>query len=206
MKNKSKIILIGGFHETIELCLACKKKIVGIIDNTLKNKYFGYDIIGSDADAHELYKKYGDIPIIISVDEPLRRKKLVNYYSQAGFTFTKLLHPGAFISLSTNIGKGVVIHNGVSISVNAVIDDHVRLNTFANIMHDSQIGKFTTVAPNAVVLGRVKINEMCYIGANSTILNDRTIHANTVIGAGAVVTKDIDKSGTYIGVPAKRII
>jgi len=205
LKVKSKIILIGGFHETIELCLACRKKIVGIIDNNLNNKYFGYDIVGSDENAHDLYKKYGDIPIVISVDDPLHRKKLVEYYSQTGFAYANLIHPGAFISRHVNIGEGVIIQNGVNISINARIADYVKINTFANIMHDSQIGKFTTVAPNAVILGRVEISEMCYIGANSTILSDRKIPANTVIGAGAVVTKDIDKSGTYIGVPAKRM-
>lgn len=41
---------------------------------------------------------------------------------------------------------------------------------FSNIIHDSQILKYTTIAPNAVILGRVKISELCYIGSNSTIL------------------------------------
>jgi acetyltransferase-like isoleucine patch superfamily enzyme len=49
----------------------------------------------------------------------------------------------------------------------------------------------TTVAPNAVILGKVKIGKCCYIGSNATILPNITISDNVVIGAGAVVTKNI---------------
>jgi len=205
LDSNSEIILIGGFQETIELCLVCGKKIVGIIDNELKNEYFGYIILGNDDNAIDLYKKYGEIPLIISVDNPLKRNKLVNYYSKVGFAFANLIHPAAYIAKDVNIGEGVIIQNGVNVSTNVQIDDHVKINTYANIMHDSKIGKYTTIAPNAVVLGRVKINQMCYIGANSTVLNDRIITAKTIIGAGAVVTKDIKESGTYKGVPARKI-
>jgi acetyltransferase-like isoleucine patch superfamily enzyme len=42
------------------------------------------------------------------------------------------------------------------------------------------------------------------IGSNATILPVK-ICDNVVIGAGAVVTKDITNSGTYVGNPAKKI-
>ena len=42
------------------------------------------------------------------------------------------------------------------------------------------------------------------IGSNATIL-PVSICDEVVIGAGAVVTKDIKKSGTYVGNPAKRL-
>lgn len=69
-------------------------------------------------------------------------------------------------------------------------------------MHDSQIGKYTTVAPNADILGRVKISELCYIGANSTILLEKEIEKKAIIGAEAVVTKDVKGYAMVIGVPA----
>jgi acetyltransferase-like isoleucine patch superfamily enzyme len=42
------------------------------------------------------------------------------------------------------------------------------------------------------------------IGSNATILPVSICH-NTVIGAGAVVTKNIDTPGIYAGVPAKKM-
>ena len=44
---------------------------------------------------------------------------------------------------------------------------------------------------------------MTHIGAGVTVSNNLCICGNCMIGAGAVVVKDIEVSGTYIGVPAK---
>ena len=46
----------------------------------------------------------------------------------------------------------------------------VKVNTNANIMHDCLIGNYVTVAPNAVLLGKVEIDDKAYIGANATLL------------------------------------
>lgn len=72
-------------------------------------------------------------------------------------------------------------------------------------MHDTFIGKYTTIAPNASVMGRVRIGSECYIGANSTILPEISICDSVIVGAGAVVVKDILTPGTYVGVPARLI-
>lgn len=70
-------------------------------------------------------------------------------------------------------------------------------------MHDSQIGNYATIAPNAVVLGRVKISELCYIGTNSTILQEKEIGKKAIIGAGAVVTKSVPYNIIVKGNPSR---
>ena len=81
----------------------------------------------------------------------------------------------------------------------------VKINVSANIMHDCFIGDFTTIAPNAVILGNVNIGSRCYIGANSTILPNLQITNDVIIGAGSVVTKSIINKGTYVGIPANKL-
>lgn len=203
MDNNDDIILIGGFHEIIELCEICNKRIIGIIDKKLIDKYLGYPILGNDKMAPYLYKEYGDTPIIVSPDVPDVRKKLVKYYLNIGYKFCDLIHPNANISKYANIGNGIVIQNGVNISANVAVEDFVKINTYANIMHDSQIGEYTTIAPNAVILGKVKISELCYIGSNSTILPKMKIGMKSIVGAGAVVTKNVSSNKTVKGNPAK---
>lgn len=198
-----KVILVGGFIEVIELCERCKIQIVGIIDNAINSSLHGYPVIGNDDDAHKLYKKYHAIPLVITPDLPIVRKKLVEYYSSIGYSFQSVISPKAEISKSAMIGIGVVIQSGVSISSNVNISNFVKLNTKANIMHDCSIGAFTTVAPNAVILGRVLVAENCYIGANATLLPEVEINKNVVVGAGAVVVNSIEEGLTVKGVPAR---
>jgi acetyltransferase-like isoleucine patch superfamily enzyme len=70
-------------------------------------------------------------------------------------------------------------------------------------MHDNVIGNFTTIAPNAVLLGYVTTGECAYLGANSTILPNTKIGTEAIVGAGAVVTRDVPRSTIVKGVPAK---
>lgn len=74
-----------------------------------------------------------------------------------------------------------------------------------NIMHNTKIGDYSTIAPNAVTLGNSIIGDLCYIGSNATVLPNVSICDNVIIGAGAVVAKNIIKAGTYTGIPAKLI-
>ena len=73
-------------------------------------------------------------------------------------------------------------------------------------MHVSKIGEYTTIAPNVVILGMVKISELCYIGSNSTILPEKEIGKKAIIGAGAIVTKDVEENIIVAGVPAKKFL
>jgi sugar O-acyltransferase (sialic acid O-acetyltransferase NeuD family) len=163
----------------------------------------GYEILGKDKIAADLYKNYKNVPLIVTPDKPANRKKLALYYSQIGFQFCNLISPSALVSKYADIGKGVTIHSGANVSSMASVGDFVRINCFANIMHDTRIGKFCTIAPNVVVLGRVKIFESCYIGSNATVLPEIVIGENAVIGAGAVVTKDVSNNATVVGNPAR---
>ena len=55
------------------------------------------------------------------------------------------------------------------------------------------------------VWGGVKIEDDCWIGAGAIILNGITIGKGSVVGAGAVVTKDIEPYTIVGGNPARKI-
>ena len=182
-----EVLLVGGFHEIIELCESIDFNIIGIYDNTIKESYLGYPIIGSDADAKNLFNVFGHIPIVVTPDDPTLRRKLVNYYCSIGYKLTSVISRKSIISKSSKIEEGVIIQDFCNISANSVIERSVKLNSCANVMHDSVVGRYSTIAPNAVILGRVKIGENCYIGANSTLLPNLTVTDDVTVGAGAVV-------------------
>ena len=51
----------------------------------------------------------------------------------------------------------------------------------------------------------ITIGNNCWIGGNITILPGVTIHDNVVVGAGSVVTKDLQSGAIYVGNPAKKL-
>lgn len=197
------VIIVGGFHEIIELCEECGLNVVGIIDNELYDTYYGVPIIGKDEDAERLFSKYGDCNVIITPDSPKIREKLVNLYKTIGYGFATVISPLAHISKYAIIGEGTVIQSGVNVSAATKIGCFCKLNSYCNVMHDNVVGDFTTIAPNTVLLGRVTTGRSSYIGANSTILPNIYIGAGSTVGAGAVVTRDVAESVIVKGIPAR---
>ncbi len=51
----------------------------------------------------------------------------------------------------------------------------------------------------------ITIGNDCWFGGNVTILPGVTIHANVVVGAGSVVTHDLESGYIYVGNPAKKL-
>lgn len=50
------------------------------------------------------------------------------------------------------------------------------------------------------------MGEETWIGAGATVSNNVSICPDCMIGAGAVVIKDIKETGTYVGVPVKSLV
>ncbi len=54
-------------------------------------------------------------------------------------------------------------------------------------------------------VGKIRIGNNCFIGNGSKVLPGVKIEDNVVVGAGAIVTKDVKSNSIVAGVPAKVI-
>lgn len=54
-------------------------------------------------------------------------------------------------------------------------------------------------------VGCIEVMGNVYIGCNATIMSNVRIGENVIIGAGALVSRDLEPDGVYVGIPAKRI-
>ena len=178
---KDKVIIVGAFHEVVELCEDCGFEIVGIIDAHSDGTFMNYPVIGTDADAKSIREIHPDSKIVISPDSPKLKQKLADYYSTVGFSFVTVVSPLARISRSAKVGDGVIIQSGVNVSSAATIGRLCKLNFNVNVMHDVVIGDYSVLAANAVVLGRASVGNRVYLGANSTVMADAVVADDTKV-------------------------
>ena len=113
------------------------------------------------------------------------------------------------------IGPFVEIQKNVAIGKRTRIQSHTFICELVTIGNDCFIGhgvmfindKFSNGGPaggNSDLWEKTLIGDNVSIGSNATILPVQ-ITDNVVIGAGAVVTKDITEAGVYVGNPARKI-
>jgi sugar O-acyltransferase (sialic acid O-acetyltransferase NeuD family) len=146
-------------------------------------------------------KKY---EVMVSLGDSKKRLELVNRLPKNTKYFS-FIHPTAILMDNVKIGKGSFIGAYSILTTNINIGEHSLLNRANQIGHDCQIGDYFSMMPGAIVSGNVKIGNCVYMGNNSCVKEKLTISPLTTIGMGAVVISDIKNSGTYVGVPAKKI-
>lgn len=98
-----------------------------------------------------------------------------------------------YIPVGTKIGFGISIGHpyGIIINRSAIIGNGVRIN------HQVTIGESTSGVPI--------IEDDVFIGAGAKVIGGIRVSSRSQIGANAVVVKDIDNEGVYVGVPARKV-
>ena len=144
----------------------------------------------------------------------LRRVSIVNV--QAGRNVT-IIEPanvyGCTLADDVFVGPFVEIQQGVKVGARTRIQSHSFICELVEIGEDCVIAHGVmfindTFASGGPARGRrelwkqTRIGARVSIGSNATILPVR-ICDDVVIGAGAVVTKDIEQPGVYAGNPAR---
>jgi len=105
-----------------------------------------------------------------------------------------------FIENKVVIGDRVTIKCGVQVWDGVHIEDDVQVGpnaTFTNDLHPRSKQPFE--------LKNTVVKKGASIGANATILPGITIGENAMVGAGAVVVKDVPPNAVVVGNPARII-
>ena len=86
--------------------------------------------------------------------------------------------------------------------MNIRIGEHVILNLDCTVGHNTVIEDYVTVSPGCHLSGYSTIRRGAYLGTGAVTIERREIGARSIIGAGAVVIRDIPADVTAVGVPA----
>jgi len=109
-----------------------------------------------------------------------------------------LLGTNSVVEGDCRIGKGVIIQTGVYITRFTIVEDDVFMGPLCVTTNDKYMQY------GVELIGPI-IKKKAKIGANSTILPGITVGQNAIVGAGAVVTKDVANDDVVAGNPAASI-
>ncbi len=105
---------------------------------------------------------------------------------------------GVFIENDVVIGDRVTIKNGVQVWDGISLEDDVFIGPNATFTNDPfPRSKHRPEFPRTLVC------QGASIGANATLLPGITVGRNAMVGAGAVVTKDVAPDAIVVGNPAR---
>lgn len=142
----------------------------------------------------------------VKLGRDVRLSKFINLYGCVIGDETKI---GAFVEIQKNatVGRRCKISSHTFICEGVEIEDNVFIGHGVMFTNDSYprattaTGELQTEADWHVE--KTLIKKGASIGSGSTILCGITIGENAIVGAGAVVTKDVPSNVIVAGVPAK---
>lgn len=175
------------------------KEIVFLDDDDSIHECGGYPVIGKSSEAGTI-----DADVIIGIGNAGVRKQIQE--SLPDEKLVTLIHPDAVVAEDVVIGKGTVVMAGAVINPGVRIGKGCIINTCSSVDHDCEAGDYVHIAVGSHLCGTVSVGDGTWIGAGATVSNNVNICGDCMIGAGTVVIKDIEKPGTYVGVPARENI
>lgn len=204
---KDKLLIIGASgHGKVVADIAIKmnrwKTIAFLDDNETIKTCMGLEIVGKTNDSFK-YKDEADF--FIAIGNNMIRERIQKKLEQDGLSVVVLIHPNAVIGADVEIDKGTVIMAGAVINSSTKIEKGCIINTSSSIDHDNFIENYVHISPGVNLAGTVKVGRRTWIGIGSSVSNNISITENCKIGAGAVVVRDINEPGTYVGVPVRRL-
>lgn len=202
---EKEVIIIGasGHGKVVADIVCCSgDRVKGFLDDNPKmgNSFVGFPVLGTIND----YKIFSEVGFVIAIGNAAIRERIANRMQEVNW-YTAI-HPTAVISkIDTCIGEGSVVMANAVVNPGTTIGKHCIINTGAIVEHDNILEDFVHISVGAKLAGTVKVGKSSWIGIGATVSNNLNICENCMFGAGAVVINNIEQSGTYVGVPVKRI-
>lgn len=208
--KKIAIFGAGGFGREVKMLIDQineKEKLYDLIgfydEKVYEQPINGLPYLGG---LDELNQTDFSISIAIAIGDPNTKRKVIERISNTYIDFPNLIHPSVLVGKDhVLVGKGNIICSGTILTVNICLGDFIILNLMCTVGHDTTIGSYSSFMPSVNISGEVNIAEGVYVGTGAKIINLLTIGENTIVGAGAVVSKDLPPYCTAVGIPAKPI-
>lgn len=128
------------------------------------------------------------------------RARLHSMGRGAGIAASAVIKDPSCVSIGERSLLGDFVHvwggGGVDIGDDVLVASHCVITS---LTHDRDAALFRA----SLVKGRIVIEDNVWIGAGAIILPGVTLGRGSIVGAGAIVTRDVAAGDVVVGVPAK---
>jgi sugar O-acyltransferase (sialic acid O-acetyltransferase NeuD family) len=164
----------------------------------------GVHVLGLLADIENIVDK--SIKVVVAIGKPQEKEAIVKGLTEKGYRFASVISDSAYVSDHVQIGEGVIICQRAVIQPNAKIGNHVIIHTNCDVEHDNVLEDYVNLAPGVCTGGNVHIGRGAFLGVGANVIPKKRIGNYAIVGAGAVVIRDVPDNTTVVGVPAQPLV
>lgn len=207
---KSIIIGAGTYGEVyLSYLREANIDIVGFLDDNpaeIGKLISGIPVIGPTSLLPTLRTTHGVEAVYCPIGNNRIRVEFLKRAKELGYKTPCFIHPTVNLSKDVSIGEGVYILLGSNIMPFAKIKDYVMISMNVNLAHHSVLETGTFLSTGCNFGASIHAKPYTYCGISSTIMTGvKELGQDCLIGAGAVVIKDVPDGAVMAGVPAKVI-
>lgn len=208
----SKILLWGGTGQAKVVRPIIERlgsRVVAVIDDTpgLASPFPDVQIYQGDAGFQRWLDAHGasGVGFCIAIGNPHGRirLRLHDRLVSAGLEPITIAHATAWIEPNAEVGIGCQLMAGAFVGAEARLGRQCIINTNASVDHEDVLEDGVEIAPGATLCGLVHIETNGWVCAGATVLPRIRIGADAIVGAGAVVNRDVAAKSVVVGVPAR---
>ena len=182
-------------------------EVIGFIDDNpdLQGKTIkDVPVLGMISSLETLMNSHSVEAVYCPIGNNKLRVKFLQYAKNLGYKTPNYIHPSVIISPNVNIGEGVYILLGSSVMPYTTIKDYVMISMNVGLAHHSVLEEGVFLSTGCNFGASIHAQRYAYCGISSTIMTGiKELGEDCLIGAGAVVIKDVPSKAVVAGVPAK---
>ena len=207
-KQNCIIIGAGTYGQVYAEYLRDTYNVIGFIDDDVSlhgKSFFNISVIG-DFD-YLLTNISKETNVFVPIGNNAVRARLLAKLKDEGYPTPNYIHPTTNIHSSVEVAdRGVYILQGTIIMPLSKLEEGVMISAGTVISHHTTIKKGVFISFGVNVGASMTLEDRAYLGIGCTIMTGvKTVGANSLIGAGAVIIRDVPDGATVVGNPGKVI-
>ncbi|KQC29347.1 NeuD/PglB/VioB family sugar acetyltransferase [Flagellimonas eckloniae] len=208
---KKAVILGSGYYGEVFLTYLSEQgyETIGFYDDDtskIGKTIHGVQILGTFEDLMKVVQTDPSLHIFCSIGHNETRVKYLEKLHNAGAKIPNLIHESVILNDSVKIGRGISLMPGVIVMPHSIIEDYVIISIGSKVAHHTKLKKGCFLSMGVAIGANITMEDRSFVGVGASVMTGvKSIGEDALVGAGAVVIRDVEKNHIVAGVPAKTI-